>query len=112
MSECLFCRIACHAEPAKVLCEDAQTIVFEDINPQAPVHLLVVPRSHIARLSESTEAHAGLLGHLQRVAVRVAAELNLTSFRLVTNNGRDAHQTVDHLHYHLLAGRTMRWPPG
>ena len=112
MPDCLFCKIVAREIPAKLVFEDDSAIAFADINPQAPTHVLVVPKKHLDSLSASAEEDAGLLGHLQRAAVAVAGKLNLSSFRLVTNNGRGAGQSVDHLHYHLLGGRPMQWPPG
>jgi histidine triad (HIT) family protein len=112
MSECLFCRIVRRETPASIVHEDEQALVFKDANPKAPTHVLVVPKRHLGALSASTDADIALLGHLQRVACRVAADAKVTSFRLVTNDGRGAGQTVEHLHYHLLAGRPMEWPPG
>lgn len=112
MADCLFCRIVRREVPATIVHEDEQALVFKDITPQAPTHLLIVPKKHLAALSSSTEADAALLGHLQRTACRVADGAKLESFRLVTNNGRGAGQSVEHLHYHLLAGRPMSWPPG
>ena len=112
MSDCLFCKIAAKEIPAKFVLEDAQAVVFSDINPQAPTHVLVVPKKHIASLSDSSDGDAALLGHLQRLAAQVAQTLQLKWFRVVLNNGRGAGQTVDHLHYHLLGGRAMQWPPG
>lgn len=112
MADCLFCRIVRREIPAQIVHEDAAALVFKDISPQAPTHLLVVPKKHLSSLSASTDEDTGLLGHLQRVACRLAEEAKLTSFRLVTNNGKGAGQSVDHLHYHLLAGRPLQWPPG
>lgn len=112
MPDCLFCKIAAREIPAEVVFEDAQSVVFRDINPKAPTHVLVVPKKHLDSLSSSKEEDQALLGHLQRVAVNVAGQLSLKDFRLVTNNGRGAGQTVDHLHYHLMGGRPMQWPPG
>jgi len=112
MPDCLFCKIVAREIPAQLVFEDAQSIAFKDINPQAPTHVLVVPKKHLDSLSASVDDDAALLGHLQRVAAGLAGKLDLKSFRLVTNNGREAGQSVDHLHYHLLAGRTMQWPPG
>ena len=112
MLDCIFCRIAAREVPAQLVFEDAEAVAFKDTNPQAPTHVLVVPKRHVENLAASGEADAPLLGHLQRVSARVASELGLSSFRLVLNCGRGAGQSVDHLHYHLLGGRSMRWPPG
>ena len=112
MAECLFCRIVRREIPAQIVHEDEQALVFKDAAPQAPTHLLVIPKKHLGSLSASTEADASLLGHLQRLACEAAADAKLSSFRLVTNDGLEAGQSVLHLHYHLLAGRPMAWPPG
>lgn len=112
MADCLFCRIVRREIPAQIVHEDEQALVFKDVNPQAPTHVLVVPKSHLGSLSASSDADLPLLGHLQRVACRFAQQAGLSSFRLVTNNGKGAGQSVDHLHYHLLSGRAMQWPPG
>lgn len=112
MADCLFCRIIRREIPATVVLEDDMALVFRDVSPQAPTHLLVVPKKHLSSLSASTDEDAALLGHLQRAACRAAETVELGSFRLVTNNGRGAGQTVEHLHYHLLGGRPLQWPPG
>ncbi|HEX4048610.1 MAG TPA: histidine triad nucleotide-binding protein [Elusimicrobiota bacterium] len=112
MAECLFCRIVRREIPAQIVHEDDEALVFKDVNPQAPTHVLVVPKKHIGALSATTDADVELLGRLQRTACRVASEAGLSSFRLVTNDGREAGQSVAHLHYHLLGGRPMSWPPG
>lgn len=112
LQECLFCRIVRREIPAQIVHEDEQALVFKDITPQAPTHLLVIPKKHLGSLTASTDGDAVLLGHLQLVAARLAGSYNLPAFRLVTNNGKAAGQSVDHLHYHLLAGRPMKWPPG
>lgn len=112
MPDCLFCKIIAREIPAELVFEDAQSVAIKDINPQAPTHVLVMPRKHIASLAASTDEDEALLGQLQRAAANIAASLKLSSFRLVTNNGRGAGQSVDHLHYHLLGGRAMTWPPG
>lgn len=113
MADCLFCRIIAREIPAQLVHEDNSSVAFKDINPQAPTHVLIVPKKHVASLSETTDEDGALLGHLQRVAARLAAEGKLEGgWRLVANNGRGAGQSVDHLHYHLLGGRIMRWPPG
>ena len=110
MPECLFCRIVRREIPAQIVHEDEKALVFKDITPQAPTHLLVIPKKHLDSLSASTDGDAALLVHLQRLACTVAVSVKLSSFRLVTNNGKGAGQSVDHLHYHLLGGRPMQWP--
>ncbi len=112
MIECLFCKIVRREIPAQIVLEDECALVFVDLTPQAPTHVLLIPKKHIGSLSSSTDEDAGVLGHLQRLASKVAETAGLSSFRLVTNSGRGAGQSVDHLHYHLLAGRPMAWPPG
>ncbi len=113
MADCLFCKIIAREIPAQLVFEDARALVFKDINPQAPTHVLIVPKKHIPSLSASSDEDAVLLGHLQRVAARIAQEGGLTGgYRLLTNNGRGAGQSVEHLHYHLLGGRILHWPPG
>ncbi|MBI3394603.1 MAG: histidine triad nucleotide-binding protein [Spirochaetia bacterium] len=111
--ETLFTKIIEGKIPADKIYEDTQCIAFRDINPQAPVHFLVVPRKVITKLSEATPSDQSLLGHLLLVAKRLAKEMGVQDgFRLVINSGADAGQTVFHLHVHVLAGRTMSWPPG
>ena len=110
---CLFCRIVEGSIPSKSVFEDEQCIAFGDINPQAPVHFLVVPRQHIASLAHAQEMHKPLLGHLLWVAGEIANQKGLNKgFRVVINTGHDGGQTVDHLHVHVLGGRPMTWPPG
>lgn len=99
--------------PAEIVYEDDQCLAFHDINRQAPVHVLVIPRREIASLAEIDDDDAGLIGHLFVVARRIADQLGLEhGFRTVVNCGRDGGQTVDHLHVHLLGGRELSWPPG
>jgi histidine triad (HIT) family protein len=114
MSDCLFCKIAAKTIPAKLVHEDDRSVAFDDINPQAPVHTLVIPRKHVASMSELNEADAGLLGHLLLVGNQVAKQKGIAEggYRLVVNTGRNGGQTVFHLHLHLLGGRPMHWPPG
>ncbi len=114
MSDCLFCKIAAKAIPAKLVHEDDQAVAFDDINPQAPVHTLVIPRRHVASMAELNEADAGLLGHLLLVGNQIAKQKGIAEggYRLVVNTGRNGGQTVFHLHLHLLGGRPMHWPPG
>lgn len=111
-SGCLFCSIIAHETQATVVREDDRCTVIRDIHPQAPVHLLVIPRRHIATLAEAFEEDEGLMGHLILVAARVAKEKGIHSFRTVINTNDDAGQTIYHLHLHVLGGRIMRWPPG
>lgn len=113
MSDCIFCKIVAKEIPSEFVYEDEKAVAFRDLNPQAPVHLLIIPKKHIASLAEATDEDTELLGHLQKVARVIAVKDKLTSgFRLVTNNGRGASQSVFHIHYHLLAGRSLTWPPG
>ncbi|MFO0594866.1 MAG: histidine triad nucleotide-binding protein [Myxococcaceae bacterium] len=114
MSDCLFCRIVAGTIPAKKIHEDATTIGFLDINPQAPHHALFIPRRHLSTLNDATPEDRELLGHLMVVAAKYAREKGLSEsgYRVVMNTNRDAGQTVFHVHLHLLAGRTMAWPPG
>jgi len=111
--DCLFCKIVSGAIPAKRVYEDDHVLAFPDINPQAPEHILVIPKKHIASLAHATPEDAAMLGHLIWAAGEVAREQNLANgYRLVINTGPDGGQTVDHLHVHLLGGRHMTWPPG
>jgi histidine triad (HIT) family protein len=113
MNDCLFCRIGRKEIPAKIVYDDAEIFAFEDIQPQAPVHILLCPRKHLVSLTDATADDTVLLGKLQLVAAQIAKERNLTGgYRTVFNNGRGAGQSVFHLHLHLLGGRDFRWPPG
>ena len=111
--DCLFCKIIAGEIPCTKVYEDEKTFAFRDINPQAPTHVLVIPKRVIARLSAATDSDAGTLGHLLVVAGKIAAERGLSGgFRTVINCGADAGETVPHLHVHLLGGRKLAWPPG
>ena len=111
--DCLFCRIISKQIPAKVEFENDSMVAIHDINPQAPVHILFIPKKHVAEVSDITEADRALVGDLVFKAKERAHEQNLDKgFRLVFNNGKEAGQSVFHVHLHLLAGRTMKWPPG
>ncbi len=112
--DCIFCKIVAGSIPAARVFEDDAAVAFRDINPQAPTHALVIPRAHIASLSEAGEADEALLGHLLRVAARVAREEGHAEggYRTVVNTGPDAGQSVFHIHVHVLAGRNLKWPPG
>ena len=113
MSDCIFCKIAAGETAARTVYEDADTMAFCDLNPQAPTHVLIIPRRHIDRLSSAGAGDAELLGKLQLAAAAAARFFKVeNAFRLVLNNGKAAGQSVDHLHYHLLAGRKLMWPPG
>ncbi len=111
---CLFCRIVAKEIPAELVYEDESAVVIRDINPQAPTHLLVIPQEHLESLDEASQKDEALLGHLLRVAARVAnaADLAEGGYRTVINNGAGAGQSVFHLHLHVLGGRPMNWPPG
>lgn len=111
--DCLFCKISSKEIPAKLVYEDDELFAFEDINPQAPTHILLCPRRHFASLSEAKPEDQAVLGKLQLVAAALAAKRDLGSgYRTVVNTGRGAGQTVFHLHVHLLGGRPFDWPPG
>jgi len=109
---CLFCRIVRRLVPSTKVFEDAEFYAFRDIAPAAPTHVLVVPKGHIARLSAAAPEDAPLLARLLLVVAKIAKEEKATHYRLVVNNGAGAGQSVDHLHLHLLAGRSFAWPPG
>ena len=113
MSSTLFERIINKEIPSEILYEDDVAFVIKDINPQAPTHLLIIPKKVIPKLSDSTQEDQEILGHLMLVAGKVAEDLGLDeTFRLVVNNGAKAGQSVFHLHIHLLSGRSLNWPPG
>jgi histidine triad (HIT) family protein len=111
--ECLFCKIIEGSIPSKAVYQDEQCLAFQDIDPQAPVHVLVIPRKHIVSLAEAQKEDETLLGHLLLAAAEVARMKGLSNgYRTVISTGRDGGQTVDHLHVHVLGGRAMHWPPG
>jgi histidine triad (HIT) family protein len=112
-TDCLFCKIAAKQIPSKIVYEDPEIFAFEDIGPQAPTHLLICPRKHIGSLADAAAGDEMMLGRLQTVAARLARERNLSQgYRTVINTGAEAGQSVQHLHLHLLGGRSFRWPPG
>lgn len=109
----LFSKIIAREIPADIVYEDERCLAFRDINPQAPTHVLLIPKREIAKLADAGAADQDLLGHLLLAAGKVARQLGVgDAFRLVVNNGADAGQTVFHLHLHILAGRPLHWPPG
>ena len=116
MADCLFCKVVAGEIPAQVVKRTADAVAFHDIDPQAPVHVLVIPTRHVAAVRNAAGSEEGeaLLGRLLAFSAEVAAELGLDGrgYRIVTNTGRDAAQSVDHLHLHVLGGRRLIWPPG
>jgi histidine triad (HIT) family protein len=113
MAETIFSKIIDRKIPARIEYEDDRCLAFHDVAPQAPTHVLVIPKKPIPSLADLEPADEALVGHLVMVATQLAAKLGLgEGYRLVVNCGRDGGQSVDHLHVHLLAGRAMRWPPG
>jgi histidine triad (HIT) family protein len=114
VEDCLFCKIAAGELATEFIYSDDQVVVFKDINPQAPVHLLIVPRRHIKDLNNIVETDAELIGHIYQIAAKMAAEYDIadSGYRLVSNCGADGGQSVFHIHFHLLGGRELQWPPG
>jgi histidine triad (HIT) family protein len=114
MADCIFCKIAAGEVPANKVHEDDRLVAFRDISPQAPTHLVLIPRKHVASLNELSEADDSIVGHLVRVAGDLARRERIAErgYRLVANCGPEAGQSVDHVHFHLLGGRSLRWPPG
>jgi histidine triad (HIT) family protein len=114
MSDCLFCKIASRQIPSKLVYDDDRLVAIEDINPQAPLHVLVIPKTHIATLNDLTSDHDSLIGEMTRRAAAIARERGYgdRGFRTVLNTNKEAGQTVFHIHLHLLAGRRFAWPPG
>jgi histidine triad (HIT) family protein len=112
--DCLFCKIITREIPASIVYEDDRVIAFNDINPQAPTHVLVVPKRHIATLSDLTPADDAIVGEVGRRGAAIAQERGIAAagFRTVFNTNREAGQTVFHIHLHLIGGRSMHWPPG
>ena len=112
MSDCLFCKIIAGEIPSSKVYEDERCLAFRDIDPQAPTHFLVIPKEHIPSVAGVTEDNAGAVAHIFTVIAKVTKELGLDSYRVVSNIGEQAGQSVPHLHFHVLAGRDMTWPPG
>lgn len=113
MTDCLFCKIVAGKIPAKKVYEDDRTFAFEDIKPQAPTHVLIIPKKHIVDIKEAIEADAEIIGYCQLVAAKIAKERDIEQgYRTVYNVGPGSGQSVFHLHLHLLGGRTLTWPPG
>ena len=113
MEDCLFCKIAAGEIPSKKVYEDEQVYVFEDIEPTAPIHYLLIPMEHISKLDEITPDNSAVISHIYEVISMLAEKLDLKDgFRVVSNCGKSAGQTVFHIHFHLLAGRDFGWPAG
>ncbi len=112
--DCIFCKIANKEIPAKIVYEDAQAVAFEDLNPQAPMHVLVIPKKHIPTILEVTGEDNALVGHLFQIAGRIATDNGIAQrgFRMVINCNSEAGQSVYHIHLHVIGGRAMHWPPG
>ena len=113
MADCIFCMIADHKIPSNIVYEDDKIICFHDLEPQAPVHVLVIPKKHIESLDDVQQEDQGLMGHILCTIKEIADDLGLEKgYRVVSNNGEDAFQTVKHLHFHILGKRKLTWPPG
>lgn len=114
MEDCLFCKIVGGKMETNFIYQDEQLVVFKDIKPQAPVHLLIVPKKHISDLNNLKPIDNDLIGHVYQVAKKIAVEQNIdqSGYRVVSNCGQDGGQTVKHIHFHLLGGRVLQWPPG
>jgi len=111
--DCIFCRIVAGQFGTPFVYQDPAVVAFRDLKPEAPVHMLIIPRAHVACVTEVDQEDLSIFADIHRAAQTIAKQENLSGgFRLVTNNGVDAGQTVDHLHYHLMAGRPLKWPPG
>ena len=112
--DCLFCKIIAGDIPSAKVYEDDKVYAFRDIGPQAPVHVLIVPKEHIASANELTEENASIVGHIFAVAAKIAKDEGIADggYRIVNNCGQDGGQTVGHLHFHMLGGRSLAWPPG
>ena len=111
--DCLFCKIAAGEIPSKKAYEDEKVVAFYDIDPQAPVHILVIPKEHIQSVSQITPENQEIVGHIFTIIAKLARELNLEDgYRVVSNVGQQGGQSVPHLHFHLLGGRNLGWPPG
>ncbi|MEG1593068.1 MAG: histidine triad nucleotide-binding protein [Oscillibacter sp.] len=112
MSDCLFCKIVAGEIPSSKVYEDAVCYAFNDIAPQAPTHFLVIPKTHIGSVSEIGSDNSAVVAHIFEVIAKLTRELGLESYRVVSNIGEQAGQSVPHLHFHVLSGRDMTWPPG
>ena len=110
--DCVFCKIVTGEIPSDKIYEDEDIIAFNDLDPQAPIHFLVIPKKHITSLAQVEESDSALIGRIMLAIQKLASENNLESYRVVTNIGEDGGQSVPHLHFHILGGRSFNWPPG
>lgn len=111
--DCIFCKIANHEIDSENVYEDDEVIAFNDLDPQAPVHVLIIPKEHISSANELTLGNKDIVGKIFMIASKIASDMSLDrGYRIVNNCGEDGGQTVEHLHFHLLGGRNMKWPPG
>ena len=111
--DCIFCKIANHEIDSEKVYEDDEVIAFNDLDPQAPVHVLIIPKEHISSADELTLENKDIVGKIFMIASKIASDKSLDKgYRIVNNCGEDGGQTVEHLHFHLLGGRNMKWPPG
>lgn len=114
MNDCIFCKIINGEIPSEKVYEDELVLSFKDINPEAPSHVLIIPKKHISSLNELKEEDEKIISHVFMVAKEIAEKLGIANsgYRIVTNCGEDGGQTVSHIHFHLLGGRSLQWPPG
>jgi len=114
MEGCIFCKVANHEIPSRIVYEDDEVVAFQDLDPVAPVHILIIPKKHISGITSLADEDKGLVGGILLTAKKLAQERSIaeSGLRIVVNHGEDAGQSVPHLHFHLLGGRPMRWPPG
>lgn len=114
MSDCLFCKIVSGEIPSKKVYEDDKILVFNDINPEAPVHVLIIPKKHIASLNEISSEDSTIIAHIFITVPQIVRELGIAEngYRIISNALKDGGQTVPHVHFHLLGGRSLKWPPG
>lgn len=114
MDDCIFCKIVNKQIPSRIVYEDDSILVFHDIDPKAPVHVLVIPKQHIPSINEVTEENSQVIAHIFATMLKIAQQLGIkdSGYRVVVNCGKDAGQAVNHLHYHVLGGRSLTWPPG
>ncbi len=114
MEDCIFCKIAKGEIPSEKVYEDDLVLAFNDLTPQAPIHILVIPKEHIASANDIDDENSNVIGHIYEIVSKIAKDkgFDKDGYRVVNNCGKDGGQTVDHIHFHVLAGRGLQWPPG